>query len=201
MFPQALIKRTKRQRTLRLSRMDKTSGGIPLGKSGFSLVELIVVLLVFSVMLLISIPSFRTFSNSRQEGGARSLAEFIQALRQDAVSENRDIFLYLDSGRGRAWAGPHGQVDFDTHTSGFTPTESEGEEISDLIDLPLNGVELPSQPGVILNKSIIRLSSHGYTDAALIRMEEGGEELTLKISPFFEEVQILTGLNSYHDCP
>lgn len=76
---------------------------------GFTLVELITVLLIAAVLLIMAAPSFRdTFDRRRLEGQANEFATDLQFARSEAVARNLNVLLVPGGGGAcytiAAWA-------------------------------------------------------------------------------------------------
>nr|NJM02610.1 prepilin-type N-terminal cleavage/methylation domain-containing protein [Desulfobacula sp.] len=73
-------------------------------ESGFSFVELVVVITLIAVLVSFSIPLFRDarFFSGKSEN-ASGLALLIRSLKTRAVEQDRDFFLHLDLHSGKVW--------------------------------------------------------------------------------------------------
>jgi len=72
--------------------------------SGFTLIELIVVISIIGTLLLFSFPLFSDldlFSNSK--GGVGDIVRLINDLKKRAVEQNIDFLLHIDRGSGMIW--------------------------------------------------------------------------------------------------
>jgi prepilin-type N-terminal cleavage/methylation domain-containing protein len=173
--------------------------------AGFSLVELMVVLFILSTMLFVTIPHFRGSGISRSGNENQVLVALIQSLKRSAVKEGRDFFLHLDVVDGRAWAsvepGDQGTGDARASTAdNRRADEDNGVLKSPLLTLPLKGVEIMNQSDLETTDAVIHFYSQGYSDMALIQMGEGDQAVTLRISPFLWDVEIVQGHGSFNDC-
>lgn len=67
-------------------------------QSGFSLIELIIVLLVIAILVTIALPSVqRTLQLYRLETGASFIAQRLTEARLAAIKRNRDTWLEIDA--------------------------------------------------------------------------------------------------------
>ena len=79
------------------------SGEIP-GESGFSLVELIVVLALIAIMLVLGVPAFReNILDSSLNAAARKTIGFVRGVRELAAREKKPYYLYVDMIEHRLW--------------------------------------------------------------------------------------------------
>ena len=72
--------------------------------SGFTLIELIVVLSIVSTLLLFSFPVFRDivlFYDAESQVGA--IVRLINNLKKRAVTQSVDFLIHLDPGSGMVW--------------------------------------------------------------------------------------------------
>ncbi len=78
--------------------------------TGFSLIELIVVLFVLSLVLAIVLPTFTGFGESRLKAEAREMASILRYVNDNAVSRKETFFLKFDLGKNMvAWSEPGGK--------------------------------------------------------------------------------------------
>lgn len=166
--------------------------------AGFSLVELVVVLFIISTMLFVAIPHFGGSGILRSGNENQALVLLIQSLKRSAVKEGRDFLLHLDVVDGRAWAS----VDAGGQGTGEAAagTVDNGRASKPLLNLSLQGVEILNQSDLEPTDAVIRFYGQGYSDMALILMGEGDQAVTLEISPFLWDVEIVQGHGSFHDC-
>jgi len=165
---------------------------------GFTLLELLVVLIIISIFLGMTVPVFqinRFFSNPLHE--ARSFGEWIASLKIQAVRDNADIFLHIDTGTGRVWAAGSAMDE--------PGEDGEGDSAVDLPEnLRITGVELASdrrRQGLdSASARIIRMSRHGYSDAAILHLSAGDTQISLKIEPFSSRVSTIPETVSFDDC-
>jgi type IV fimbrial biogenesis protein FimT len=67
-------------------------------RRGFTLLELVMAMVIFSIVAAISVPTFRDFlAQRRLNGAARELHGNLMSMRMQAVSENRWIALNVDN--------------------------------------------------------------------------------------------------------
>ncbi|MCG8615535.1 MAG: prepilin-type N-terminal cleavage/methylation domain-containing protein [Desulfobacterales bacterium] len=165
--------------------------------SGFSFVELMVVLFILSTLAFITVPYFAApgTGDHSEEAGPETLAALMADLKQTAVKEGRDYLLHLDSIGDRVWvvpAAPGGLAE--------TERELEAEEGRGpaLKGLSLESVEVTNRPESNPSDTVIRFFSRGYSEAALIRLQEEGSPVTLKLHPFLPTPEVIRGYS--HDC-
>ena len=166
--------------------------------SGFSFMELIVVMFILSILAFFTIPVFKAQGIGQQEnsGDRQMLVGFIEALRQKSVRENQDYLLHLDLLNGRVWAtGPVSKA------SELTSPETEKQEAEfQLSGSSLSGVELVNQADPPMDDTVVRIFSNGTVDMALIHLATEDGDITLKLHPFISDVEIIQGVQSFNDC-
>ncbi|MCG8632604.1 MAG: prepilin-type N-terminal cleavage/methylation domain-containing protein [Desulfobacterales bacterium] len=161
-------------------------------KSGFSFVELMVVMFILSLLAFFTVPYFVSPGEKAGIKGSLGLAGLMTSLKHRAVRDNRDYLLHLDQVAGKAWV---------TVRDPEAQDKNDEEDSRTLTGLSLSGVELLNQGDPELSDTIIRFYSRGYSDTALIRMAgEDGESVTLKLHPFLSDPEIIRGHVSFDDC-
>lgn len=165
---------------------------------GFTLLELVVVVVIISTFLALAVPLFRLnpwMSNPLHE--ARSFGQWITSLKARAVRENADIFLHIETGTNRVWV-----ADSPVNDPAEEALSDESPNFSD--NLIITGVELASDlrwnGAGSASVRIIRLSRHGYCDAAVLHLSAGNMPISLKIESFGPQVRIIPETVSFDDC-
>jgi len=162
--------------------------------SGFTLIELTVVISIISILLLFSFPLFRDlglFSDSTGKVG--DMVRLINDLKKRAVEKNVDFILHMDSGSGQVWVTDHAMEDEAKETA-----KEKATRLSDTITLL--DVEFPGNKETGTREYQIRFNARGYSDFALIHIIEDDKNLTLKIEPFLSRVQLLDEHVYLEDC-
>ncbi|MCP3871746.1 MAG: type II secretion system protein [Desulfobacteraceae bacterium] len=162
--------------------------------SGFTLIELIVVICIVSILLGFSYPMFRDvdlFSNSATQLG--DIVRLINNLKKRAVEQNTDFLLHMDTTSGSLWVTNTGMND-----EAIDQAKQKGIQLSDKIIIL--DVEFPGIKEVGEKEYQIRFSKSGYSDYALIHIGEGDNTITLKIEPFLSQVQLLDEHVYLEDC-
>jgi len=165
---------------------------IPFRKSkryarGFTLIELVVVIVLLGLMFGITVPRFRqALLNDALDTTSLRLIGLVQDLRERAISGQVSYILHLDIREKRIWA--------------FASTASEEEQET----ARERAYELPADvriqdvwswsSGKLFNEGIIRFSRKGYIEQSMIHLQsEDGRELSLELTPFLGSIKIHDG--------
>lgn len=162
--------------------------------SGFTLVELIVVVSIIATLLLFSFPVFRNrvlFSDSESQVG--DIVCLINDLKKRAVVQNIDYLLHMDHGSGLVWV-TNETMDDEAKEAAKEKGVLLSERI-DIIDIEFPGIK---RTGDV--EHWIRFRKQGYSDFALIHVIENEKNITLKIEPFLPQVQLLNKHVYLEDC-
>jgi len=158
--------------------------------SGFTLVELIVVITIISVMLFFCVPLFtgaRIFRDTNTE--TRRLVQLIQSLKQKSIEKKQDFFLHISMDPPGVWVT-------DSTMDEEALEKARGNSV--FTGLDITRIEWP---GNILSSSRgILFSKKGYSDRVIVQLNDGEEEVCLKIEPFLLEVEVIKGQLSFDDC-
>lgn len=77
---------------------------VKLAQFGFSLIELMIVIVLFGILAAFAIPSYREMiQNSQIKSAAEGVAAGFQIARGEAVSRNTPVQLELGGGNSSAW--------------------------------------------------------------------------------------------------
>ncbi|MBF0467508.1 MAG: type II secretion system protein [Desulfamplus sp.] len=167
------------------------------GKSGFTLLELIVVLAVIGTVLFITMPKFRTLTfgnNSNRQ--LNLLLNTVRDLKKRSISDDMDYILHLDSDRSVMWI-----TSSDMPPEIMDKTREKGTPLPE--SLYLAGVDIYGTPDHRRQDEYrIIFSRYGYCDMALIhiRDRESMDELTVIIEPFLSDTKIIRKHISFEQC-
>jgi general secretion pathway protein H len=149
---------------------------------GFTLMELVVVMVLLSLMTAFAVPKIRTSLFSDQlKSTARRVIGLVNATGQEARSEHRPYLLIFDST----------SREFRVRTEkSVTGKQAEKETpVIRPVSVPegVRVLDFTSVHGGTKNSGelFLRFSKKGYVDKTLIHFSDGsGRELTLSLSPF-----------------
>jgi len=161
--------------------------GSPHMMRGYTLIELIVVIVLLGLMLGVSIPRFRQalLSDSLDTAALRVIG-LVQNLREKAISGQVPYILHFDIRENRIWA-------FAGNAS-----EEEQEIARDRAyelpqDIRIQDVWTWSN-GKFFDEGTIRFSRKGYIEQSVIHLQsEDGREVSLELTPFLGSIKIHEG--------
>ena len=154
---------------------------------GFTLIELIVVLVLLGLMFGITVPKFRQaiLSDSLDSTSLR-LIGLVQNLRERAISDQVSYLLHFDIQEKRIWAFASNASEEDQETA-----RERAYELP--VDVKIQDVWSWGS-GKIYNEGIIRFSRKGYIEQSMIHLQsEDGRELSLELTPFLGSIKIHEG--------
>ncbi len=150
-------------------------------QSGFTLLELVVVLAIFGGVALFVFPKLQGFRPDRLKSASRHMTQLIHHVALESVMTKRTYRLYYDIDEGRYWvASPNelgdGVVEFIAVTDPLMRAQTLPEEIV-LMDVV-------NQQGekVDRGETFIQFNPIGV-ETGTIHLKEGGREWTLIVRP------------------
>lgn len=160
---------------------------------GFTLIELIVVLALMGLMLFFSLPRLQNnpFLNDRKQS-SRWLISKVQTLKESAIRDQKRYTLHFDLDSGRVW---------ETHES-MSPEEIESAVMESYAlpeDLRIIDIEYPSEGKINSGQAEIIFYKGGYTNKALVHMQDGDTYLSFLIEPFLPSIEIFEKYASFED--
>ena len=143
-------------------------------KSGFTLLELVVVIFIVSLLAGIVFPSFRGLGRKTLESDARRIASILRYLNDSAISTKGSLSLKVDFGENTiTWKGPDGER-----------TETYRKLVS---------VYLQSRGEVKDGQVTVFFGPLGAQEAMLIRLkDDDGREIRVALYPVSGRVKILS---------
>ena len=185
---------TQAQPTTKYKSKCKPYGDFHVNHSGFTFVELMVVVGIFTIVLLFSIPVFRQIHlTSNASDHVAGLILFLENLKLRAMVENKNFTLHIDSGSGKIYVTDD-TMDEDARQVAL----NNGVSLKG--DLQLLNLEFPdddTRPG---DDKRICFFSKGYSDRALIHVREDSREMTIQLCMFQKKVHLIDQYVSYDDC-
>jgi prepilin-type N-terminal cleavage/methylation domain-containing protein len=149
-----------------------------LSKQGFTLVELLIVVVLIGVILVLAIPTARdVLTGDNLKKASRQLIEMERKLRVEAVRDQIDYILYLDLPNSAYWV----------ITSDMTP-EKQDEVKKNAKHLP-SGVSISDIVGENNNKRYegeikIKFGKNSICPPTVIHLAYEENSMTLVINPF-----------------
>ena len=154
---------------------------------GYTLIELVLVLVLLSLMFGLAIPKFRqaVMSDSLNATSLR-LIGLVQDLREKAISDQVSYVLHLDLRAKKLWS--------------FATDATEEEQLEALE----RAYQLPGEvkiediwswsKGKIYEEAVIHFSKKGYIEQSMIHLQaEDGRQLSLELTPFLGSIKIHEG--------
>ena len=166
---------------------------IPLNKSGFTLIELIVVIALLGVVLFVAIPRIEgnPFLDDTKES-SRWLINKVRAIRESAVRDQKDYILHIDLDTNRVWET---EVGIDEDAAQKAAFSAHGLPDAFIIA----DVQFPRQEPQTNGQAEIRFYRSGVTDKALIHAQDGDSHLTFIIETFLTDVRLLASYAGFED--
>ena len=161
--------------------------------AGFTLIELIVVIALMGLMLFFSLPRLQNnpFLDDTKKS-SRWLISKIQTLKESAMRDQKQYTLHFDLDSGRVW---------ETHEA-MSPEDVESA-VMDSYELPndlrIIDIEYPSTGKIYSGQAKITFFKAGYTNKALVHMQDGDTYLSFLIEPFLPDVQFFEKYASFED--
>ena len=161
--------------------------------SGFTLIELIVVITLMGLMLFFSLPRLQNnpFLNDTKKS-SRWLITKVQTLKESAIRDQKTYTLHLDLDSGRVWETNETMSSEDIESAAM-----DSYLLPD--DLQILDVEYPSQGKINSGRADIIFHKAGYTNKALVHMQDGDKYLSFLIEPFMSDVQFFEKYASFED--
>ena len=150
--------------------------------SGFTLMELIVVMALLTIMLVFSIPRFHeTLFLDESKTGSRWIIGKIQSLKEAAVRNQKNYTLHFDLDTDHYWETDESMPADDIEDAALkTEPLPDGLKIAD--------IEFPVRGKVSSGRTDITFYKNGYSDKALIHARNGESYVSYLIEPFLSEV-------------
>ena len=154
-------------------------------KTGFTLIELIVVITLLSIMIGFAIPRFQ---NSLLSDNARNACQWIilkvSSLKELSLREQRQYLLHMDLNENRLWITDEAMSEEEAEAAGSTGYTLPA-------DMYIEDVEFPDLHRVTTGQVQVRFYKKGYSDHVLIHLSNSDKkQWSLLIEPFLPRVKL-----------
>jgi len=173
-------------------RRDREGTATFLGKGGYTLIELIVVMVLVGIVFTFAAPRIRqALLNDSLKAVARHLVAVIHALRNEAVSRQEGYTLYLDLTSNRLWSA----------RASMTPDEkalAQEQAYKLPPDVRIRDVWIKEEGKTVEGEARILFTPRGYTQVSAVHLRsQDGREVTLELTPFMGRVTVLDKYVAY----
>jgi prepilin-type N-terminal cleavage/methylation domain-containing protein len=161
--------------------------GLHRANSGFTLIELIVVIVIMSVLLVFAMPRFSSFIlTDNMDTVTRWLIFKANSLKNRAVKDQKYYVINVDLDNNRFWITDESMVDEETlqHAADKSYNLPENVRILD--------VEFPGKGRTMQGIAEIFFYKKGYSDQAVIHIKGDDErKISLFVEPFLPSVKLV----------
>ena len=153
---------------------------------GFTLVEIMVVMVIITIVTAFALPALRTNLFSDQlKSTARKIIGLVSEASQEAVRSQSVYLLNFDFEGNRIWM-----------SGGKSASTDEETDRKQELDLPdsVRVVDISSVHGGKegQGEAVIRFTTQGYVDKTLIHLRsDDGRDLTIMLSPFIATTKVM----------
>jgi general secretion pathway protein H len=162
------------------------------GLAGFTLVEIVVVMVLISLFMVFSIPLFSNIGTSSLGSSARRLSGTIKYLfNESALSGLEYRLIYdLDQGTYRAQIlEANGEL---------ADAPDQGREAALKGDVRFKELQLPGRGKFTMGQVTTRIHPSGWVEETIIHLDDGdGKILTLKVTPLTGTTEIFDGYREF----
>jgi len=162
------------------------------GKNGFTLVEIVVVMVLVSLFMVFSVPLFSNIGTSSLGTSARRLSGTIKYLfNESAISGLEYRLVYdLDQGTYRAQVL---QADGE-----LVDDPDQGREASLKGSVRFKDLEVPGRGKFSAGQVTIRLHPSGWVEETIIHLDDSSDEMmTLRVMPLTGTTEIFDGYREF----
>jgi len=162
------------------------------GLAGFTLVELVVVMVLISLFMVFSIPLFSNIGTSSLGTSARRLSGTIKYLFNESAMSGLEYRLVydLDQGlyRAQILEANGEQVD----------APDQGRQAALKGDVRFMDLQLPGRGKFTMGQITTRIHPSGWVEETIIHLDDGdGEMLTLRVSPLTGTTEVFDGYREF----
>jgi prepilin-type N-terminal cleavage/methylation domain-containing protein len=162
-------------------------------KSGFTLIEIVTVLALISLTLLIAVPRIpNTLFIDETKKTSRWIITKVQVLKDRATREQKRYALHIDMSDKIMWISNDGMSDEERLAA-----EQKGFKLPR--NIRIRDVEFPDNKIISFGQTEIFFYPKGYSDQAVIHLENKKEQISFRIEPFLSTVKLFEEYVSLQD--
>lgn len=161
-------------------------------RNGFTMIELLVVMLLITIVLSVTIPRFDTgMMQDPQKQLSRWMINTTRSLRAAAMATQRVHSLVVDIDGNRMWT-VHAEMDEETLSGAADKAFKPGGAIR------LVNVQFPEQELGTSGTTEIHFHPAGYSDPAMIHWTyKNTQRFSYQVEPLLPKVRLLEGWGTY----
>ena len=160
---------------------------------GYTLIELIVVIALMGIMIGFSVPRLHnTLFLDDTRTASRWIIGKVQSLKEAATQKQKQYVLHIDLDTDQIW-----------ETEESMSEENREDAVLHAYALPRDieviDVEFPVGGKISSGRANITFYKAGYSDKALIHIQDDDEQLSFLIEPFLTQVKLFDKYASFED--
>ena len=161
--------------------------------SGFTLIELMVVIALLGIMIVFSVPRLHdTLFLDDTKKSSRWIIGKVKALKESTIQSQKQYVLHIDLDTDRIWETHEAMSPESIETAALDAYTLPG-------DVKLIDVEFPVGGKIISGQANITFYKTGYSDKALIHIQDGNDQLSFLIEPFLTKVKLFDKYATFDD--
>jgi len=166
----------------------------PEKNSGFTLIEITVVISLISIMLFFAVPQFRnTLLTDSINHTSRWIIGKVRAIKEYSTSKQKLCILHVNLDSNKMWVSEETMTEENLHQANEKGFEIPG-------DLRLINVEYPQKGIISSGQADICFYKAGYSDKALIHIQrDDDEKVSFLIEPFLPKVKFYEKYVGFED--
>lgn len=156
-------------------------------ESGFTLIEIVVVMVLISLFMVLSIPLYGNIGTGSLDTSARRLSGTIKYLYNESAISGLEYRLIYDLDRGtyRAQA-----LEKD---GALTDAQDQGRQAALKGAVRFKDLKVPGRGKFSSGQVTTRIDPSGWVEETVIHLEDGNEVLTLRVMPLTGTTEIFQG--------
>jgi general secretion pathway protein H len=161
-------------------------------RAGFTLIEIVVVMVLISLFMVLSIPLFSNIGTSSLDTSARRLSGTIKYLFNEAALSGHEYRLIYDLDEGSYRAQ-------ELEASGeLVEAEDQGRQAALKGAVRFKDLEVPGRGKFTAGQVTTRFDPSGWVEETIIHLDDGkGQMLTLRVMPLTGSAEIFQGYREF----